>query len=253
MTTINDIRDLVQVLQDHPEWRHTLRGLVIGDDMAHLPQRATDLEKTLAAYIEESEKRSREQDARLAAYVENIDRQIVELHQHLDEYRRFTQSNVDHSNQRMNRLDGRLDNGLGINYEVKIEKNLHSIVGQGLRIRRVRILRSFLTDFGDELMGRIEESESEGRISEAELVQLLDVDLIFSGLKRGESERTYFVAEASITVAEGDIIRSATRAVILSAVLEAPVEAAVIGANISDSLYDTFASNDVKAIRYPDW
>ena len=49
MTTINDISGLVQVLQDHPEWRQTVRGLVIGEDMAQVTQMTTDLEKTLAA------------------------------------------------------------------------------------------------------------------------------------------------------------------------------------------------------------
>ena len=260
MTTINDISDLVQVLRNHPEWRYTVRGLVIDEDLAQIPQRMSELEKILSAYIEENEKRSREQDALLAAYVEetkrrieDTDRRINELHQHLDEYRRFTQKNVEQSSQRMNRIDGRLDNGLGINYEVKVEKNLHSIVGQGLRIRRVRILRSFLIDFEDELMGQIEDAEEGGRITGEQASRLLDTDLIFSGIKRGESERTYFVAEASITIAESDIVRAANSAGILSVVLGHPTEAAVIGANISDSLYEIYASNNVEAIRYPDW
>ena len=37
MTSINDIADLVQILQDHPEWRNTLRGLIVGEELANMP------------------------------------------------------------------------------------------------------------------------------------------------------------------------------------------------------------------------
>ena len=38
MTTINDMSDLARVLREHPEWRDTVRGLVLGDDLARLPE-----------------------------------------------------------------------------------------------------------------------------------------------------------------------------------------------------------------------
>ena len=37
MTSINDIADLVQILQDHPEWRNTVRGLIVGEELANMP------------------------------------------------------------------------------------------------------------------------------------------------------------------------------------------------------------------------
>ena len=45
MTNINDIADLEQILQDHPEWRDTIRGLIVGEELANLPQ-------DLATFIE---------------------------------------------------------------------------------------------------------------------------------------------------------------------------------------------------------
>ena len=38
MTNINDIGDLVQILQDHPEWRNTVRGLIVGEELGDLPK-----------------------------------------------------------------------------------------------------------------------------------------------------------------------------------------------------------------------
>ena len=38
MTNINDIADLVQILQDHPEWRNTVRALIVGEELGNLPK-----------------------------------------------------------------------------------------------------------------------------------------------------------------------------------------------------------------------
>ena len=41
-----------------------------------------------------------------------------------------TKTDVNRINVMLDRLDGRMDNGFGINYEIKIQKNLASIAGQ---------------------------------------------------------------------------------------------------------------------------
>ena len=38
MTSINDIADLVQILQEKPEWRNTIRGLILGEELGNLPR-----------------------------------------------------------------------------------------------------------------------------------------------------------------------------------------------------------------------
>ena len=38
MTTINDIHDLVQPLQNHPDWAETLRNLIMTRELLGLPQ-----------------------------------------------------------------------------------------------------------------------------------------------------------------------------------------------------------------------
>ena len=45
MTTINDISDFARILREHPEWRETVRGLVLGEEVSQLPQK-------LASFIE---------------------------------------------------------------------------------------------------------------------------------------------------------------------------------------------------------
>ena len=38
MTTINDIHDLVELLQNHPDWAETLRNLILTRELLDLPQ-----------------------------------------------------------------------------------------------------------------------------------------------------------------------------------------------------------------------
>ena len=38
MTTINDIHDLVELLQNHPDWAETLRNLILTRELQGLPQ-----------------------------------------------------------------------------------------------------------------------------------------------------------------------------------------------------------------------
>ena len=52
MTTINDITDLVQILQERPEWLQVFRCLVIGEELAQVPQRLDILDQRLAEFIE---------------------------------------------------------------------------------------------------------------------------------------------------------------------------------------------------------
>ena len=69
MTTINDISDLVQILQDHPEWKNTIRGLIIGEELAQLPERFTRLEQTLADFIQATNRNFELVHARLIPWI----------------------------------------------------------------------------------------------------------------------------------------------------------------------------------------
>ena len=43
MTNINDIADLAQVLQDNPQWRDIIRGILLGDELLEIPRRVAAL------------------------------------------------------------------------------------------------------------------------------------------------------------------------------------------------------------------
>ena len=82
------------------------------------------------------------------------------------------------------RIDGRLDNGFGTNYEAKIASNIGSILGTNLRLRRCRVLKGHGFRMDENLEEMIEKAEDEGVIAEEESAEAMLTDLIVSGRRR---------------------------------------------------------------------
>ena len=113
---------------------------------------------------------------------------------------------------RLDKMDGRLDNAAGANYEFKVQKNLGSIAGQHLRLRRTRTLKGPRTDDDQDLRNRVDEAEDNGIITESENHDMWLLDLIFSGRRREDGKDVLVAAEVSITVGNNDISRVKNRA-----------------------------------------
>ena len=115
MTTINDISDLVRILQDHPEWKNTIRGLIIGEELAQLPERVTRLEQTLADFIEATNRNFELVHARLDSMGSTIDSMgstISSMGSRMDSLDSTISSmgsRMDSMDTRMDRMDERFD------------------------------------------------------------------------------------------------------------------------------------------------
>ena len=241
MTQINDIADLARVLQDHPQWREIIRGLVLGEELLGLPARVTALEETLAAFIEATDRNFQLVHERLERIEERLDtmdqrfdamdRRFDAMDQRFDAMdRRF-----DAMDQRFNRIDGRLDNQSGMNYQLKVEKNILSIAGQHLGLRRTRVLRNSVAGFSHDLQEVIENALDEGSINDEQASQIWQTDLIITGQRQPEGTHTHLAAELSITVSDHDIHRSVMRAQILEHIIGTPVIPTVIGAHADEA------------------
>ena len=112
MTTINDISDLVRILQEHPEWKNTIRGLIIGEELAQLPQRVTRLEQTLADFIEATNRNFELVHARLDSMGSSIDSMgssIDFMGSSIDSMGSRMDSRMDSMGSRMDSIDARMD------------------------------------------------------------------------------------------------------------------------------------------------
>ena len=214
LTNVNDIADLVQILQDRPEWRNTVRGLIVGEELANLPQ-------ALATFIDATNDNFSLVHQRL----ERLETDVAELKTDVAELK----TDMNH---RFNQVNGRLDNGFGENYESKIAKNIMSIARQQLEFRRIQVLATRAAGITTELQMTIEDAEDTNLITKDEADQLILADLILIGEHPHAGPNTYMLAELSITIGEDDIRRASDRARILRTATGRSARPTVIGARI---------------------
>ena len=148
----------------------------------------------------------------------------------------------------MTGVKGRLDNLAGSDYEFKVEKNIGSLAGEHLRIRRTKVLKGPRTGLDYELTELVEDAEDNGVITEEQNHELGRSDLIFAGRRRTDGADLYVAAEISITIGNSDITRAAQRAGILELVTGQSVIPAVIGAHIDEDRATLATNNNVAVI-----
>lgn len=251
MTSINDISDLVRILRERPEWADTIRGILLGQELLELPER-------FASFVELTSENFRLVHQRLDRLETDVARNtadIAEIKTDVAEVKADVagiNARLDRMDGRFNRIDGRMDRGFGNMYAVKVERNIRSIAGQYLNLRRVRILRGFYALTDHDFQDRIEQAEEDGRVASEDVDALCRSDLILSGRDRATGADRYIVIETSITVGNSDITRAKARAGTLASALGRPVTPAVVGANVDADRTATAALEGVSIALEPD-
>ncbi len=216
MTTINDIGDLVRILREQPEWAEALRGVLLSRELLELPEEFANFVKLTNANFETIYGRLDTMDGRFDA------------------------------------IDGRFDNGFGINYEMKVERNIRSYAGQQLGLRNTRVLRGSLSGQDSELEEITEQAVENGVITWEQNDDLWLSDLIFTGRNRTDGSVHYFTAEVSITAGDHDVVRAAERARTLSRIIGQPVTPAVVSANVDAQRNRLAGENNVVVMLVPE-
>ena len=150
------------------------------------------------------------------------------------------------------RIDGRLDRGFGTNYEAKVAHNVRSILGQQAGVRSSRVLKGPSLRTDPDFDQQVESAEANGAITEDEGDELLLLDLIVSGTRRGNPERVYAGIEVSITANDDDVNRAADRAQILRKVTGGPVIAVVIADRVEAQQRELAARREVAVAVHPE-
>jgi hypothetical protein len=234
--TVEEFRDLVRILEEHPEWRAELRRLVLTDELLMLPElvrdlveaqrhteeRVTALENRVAALIE-AQQRTEAQVAALVEAQQRTDQQIAAL----------TEAQLQ-TNYRLDTLTNDMAEVKGIVLELRYRDRAYAYFAP--LIRRTRVLS------GDELDALLEGAIAQGQLSEAEADELLLADLLLRGRRRADNSEVYLVVEVSWKVDPYDVERSVRRAALMSR-MGIPVVPVVAGrevlaeaANLADML-----------------
>ena len=253
MTTINDIADLLRIIKEQPEWAEAVRGALLSEEVLSLPERFNEF----VQLTRENNRIANERLTELKAGVSSLETALAATNQRLDEFIEATDRNfqmvygrLDRMDSRFDRIDGRLDNGLGMNYEFKIEKNISSIAGQHLGIRLIHILRGYQAN--QDFFNSIYAAENNGIITEEQVHELERADLIFTGHRRSDQTEPYVVAELSVTIGDADITRAQQRAAILSSAIGQTVLPVVIGVQIDQERIDLAEASGVTVVISPE-
>lgn len=234
-TAINDIADLVRILREQPEWADTVRGILLGREVIELP-------KLFAEFAELTR-----QNFQLLREEHKAD--IAEVKAEMDGLK----TEVSSLNVRVTRLEGKMDNALGTNYQNKVVRNLHSILGQHQNLTRVKVLRGYQNDPDADFMEQLYQAEEQGIITHQQSNDLLLVDIICTGRRRDNRDAEIPMAiETSITIGDNDVVRAARRSEILAAILNQPAQAAVIGDSVDQPRTALAADYQVSLILHPD-
>ena len=203
--TVSDLRDLIQLLREHPEWRDAVRQEILNDDFRAMPRALRELA---------------EAQTRTERRVEELARTVAEL----VETQKVANERLDRLESLYGRLNGRLGNVEGALYEQRYRDNAPSRLGARLRrIERVHL-------------GQVEallEALDRGLISEQEWNEVAALDLLVRGRAGREpvAPQRYFAVEVSVTIDLNDVTRASERAAILARA-GLSVEACVAGQGI---------------------
>ena len=265
MTSINNISDLARILREQPEWADTIRGLLLSKELLDLPdQFAKFVEMTNRNFqlVHQRLERLEADVGVLKTDMTTVKADVAVLKTDMTTVKAdvgvlktdmtTVKADVAVLKSDMDQVKGQLGNALGINYEFKIEKNIASIAGRHLQVRRTNVLKGAWTALAPDLMDLIEQAEDDGIITGDQSYELGLTDLIFDGRRRDDASVLHVAAEVSITIGDIDITRATERADILRAVINQPVVPAVIGSRIDDARAAMAAANNVTLILMPD-
>ena len=186
MTSINDITDLVQVLRDNPEWRDTIRAMIVGEDLGKLPDE-------MATFV----RATNENFTLVHQQFEKVDRQFEKIDQQFEK--------VD---QRLEKLDANI---------TTLNQDMAQVRGSHARNETFRNAEDIAMEMGLEFIKvlsitdlRIMTRGTPNVVPQDKLKSFIQADLVIEG-KIGESTH-YNAVEISFTGHESDAERATRNA-----------------------------------------
>jgi hypothetical protein len=185
--TVEDLRDLLRLLEERPEWRAEVRRALLTDELLALPE----LVRALGEAQRRAEERLSRVEDHLAALAE-AQRQSEAQLAALARTQRRTDARVD-------RISRDLAELKGDSLERRYRERAPAYVGR--LVRRSRVLMAA------EVMELLEPLVERGALSAGEADEVALADLILRGRRPQDNAEVYLVMEVSWTVGLPDVER----------------------------------------------
>ncbi|MEW6753907.1 MAG: hypothetical protein AB1505_23445 [Candidatus Latescibacterota bacterium] len=217
--TVHDFQDMVDLLDQHPEWQAELRRRLLADDLLALPstvRRLAESQERLAARVEQLAEAQQRTEARLEQLAAAQQRTEARLEQ-LVEAQQRTEARLEQLAQAQQRteealgvLSNRQDQMRGDLVEFRYAQRAAAYFG--------RLLRRLRTVLPGQLDPAVEDN-LEARLTHEELVEVLQLDVLAVGRLRGaptpEAGEVWLAVEVSAVIDRGDVERVERRTALL--------------------------------------
>ena len=236
MTTIHTIEDLIQVLDDHPEWMEALRSRLLPRELAELPQ-------TFARFVEEIRQFTEEMHQFVEVTKQRLDRletHAAETNQRLDRL----ETHATETNQRLDRLEtgfDRMRDDLG---RLKGSHARQAAIEQASFIARRMGLRRTKTLNSDDRLALTDAGGNLSDIPTNELYSFHNADLLMEAVD-ADGQGCYIAVEISFTANGRDTRRAVRNAEFLRRFTGQAAYAAVAGLQMDDRIASDLAAGDV--------
>ncbi len=254
--TVEDFHDLVQLLEDRPQWRAEMRRLVMGEEYLAVPEQIADLQRQTAdlqrqtADLQRQTAELRRQTAELQRQTAELQRQTAELRREtaelghkleqlrLDMERRFghVQVQLDQLTTDVGQLKTDVGQLKGENLERRYRERAHAYFGR--LISKGRVVGS------EQLSDLLEEAVHGGVLTQRDRDEVGWADLVMRGRWIADGRQVMVLAEISSLVDLNDVRRAVGRAALL-ATLGTPVVPVVAGESVTERAADMARSHNV--------
>ena len=235
--SVEDIRDLVRILDEKPEWRAEVRRLILDGELAAVHDQIAESRAATDQHLQQVERRIADSHAATARRIDaieqrisaveqrisEIDLRIDAIHQEIAELRAADERHT----QAIKALTVDVADLKGYGLEERYRRMAHAYFGNFMR--RTRVMKR--KDHGR----LVDDAESAGLLSDREAAELLWADLIVRGRRKSNDDEVYLAVEVSWTIGESGVERAARRAALLARV-KSPALAVAAGKFLSEEV-----------------
>ena len=233
--TVEDFRDLVQLLEERPQWRAEIRRLVLSDEYLAVPEQIAELQRQTVELQRETTELGRKSE-QLRHEVAELRRDMERRFNDVDEKIDRLQGDVGQLQGDMGQLRGDVAQLKGNDLERRYRERAYSYFGR--LIHKSRIIKP------QKLYEMLDEAIERGVLSSRDRDQVGSADLVMRGRWIADGRQVMVLAEISALVDLNDVHRAVDRAALL-AKTGMPVVPVVAGASVTERAADMARSHKV--------